>query len=131
MNFINTTQSYVRPAAKAGIIQQLRAFNSFEFPGDRVLWRRAGKVGLLMLPVVLMINLIIASAITNIERDMAAADDHRHALMDKNIEMLAKKARFWSPEHVRDLAADKLSLYTGSEKQVGKFNRRKGTFIYL
>lgn len=131
MNFINTTQSYVRPAVKMGIWQQLRTLNSFEMPGDRALWRIAGKAALLMLPFVLAINLFISSAITNIESNIAEADNLRHSLMDKNIEMLAKKARIWAPDHVRELAADKLSLYAGSKKQVGTFSRRKGTFVYL
>lgn len=96
-----------------------------------MLWKRAGKAALLMLPLVLAVNLCIASAITSIDHEISAMDNQRHELMDKNIEMLARKARLWAPENVREMAAGKLSLYGGAEKQIGKFSRRKGTFIYL
>ncbi|MFW2365734.1 MAG: hypothetical protein ACN4GW_04915 [Desulforhopalus sp.] len=131
MNFINTTQAYVRPAAKTTLLQQLCNLGTFDLPGGPALWKMAGKAALLMLPLVLAVNLFIASSITSIDHKLTAMDNQRHELMDKNIEMLARKARLWAPENVREMAADKLSLYTGSEKQVGKFSRRKGTFIYL
>lgn len=131
MNFINTTQTYVRPASKATLLQQFFNLGVFDLAGGPVIWKMAGKAGLLMLPLVLGVNLIIASAITSVDHKIIAVDNQRHELMDKNIGMLARKARLWAPEHVRELAADKLSLYAGAKKQVGKFSRRKGTFIYL
>lgn len=131
MNFINTTQTYVRPTSKTTLLQQLSSLGLFDLPGGPALWRMAGKTALLMLPLVLAVNLFIASAINGIEKDIAVVDNQRHGLMDQNIEMLARKARLWAPNHIRELAADKLYLYAGSKKQVGKFSRRKGTFNYL
>lgn len=131
MNIINTTQTYVRPTSKTPLLQQLCSHGLFELPGGVTLWRIAGKTALLMLPLVLAVNLLVASAITRIDNKIAVADNQRHELMDQNIEMLARKARIWAPENVRELAADKLSLFEGARDQIGKFSRRKGTFIYL
>ena len=131
MNIINTTQTYVRPASKNSLLQQLCSHGLLDLPGGPTLWRIAGKTALLMLPLVLAVNLLVASAITRIENKIVVADNQRHELMDQNIEMLAGKARIWAPENVRELAADKLSLFEGSKNQVGRFSSRKGTFIYL
>lgn len=131
MNFINTTQTYVRPASKTTPLRHLLNLGVFDLAGGPVLWKMAGKAALIMLPLVLGVNLIIASAITSVDHKITAVDNKRHELMDKNIEMLARKARLWAPGNVKELAAEKLSLYTGSKDQVGKFSRRKGTFIYL
>jgi hypothetical protein len=131
MNIINTTQTYVRPAVKTSLLQQLCNHGFFDLPGGPALWRIAGKTALLILPLVLAVNLLVASAITRIDNKIVLADNQRHELMDQNIELLARKARIWAPENVRKLAADKLSLYEGAKDQVGKFSSRKGTFIYL
>lgn len=131
MNIINTTQTYLRPASKISLLQQFWRNGSLDLPGGPTLWRMAGKTALLMLPLTLAVNLFVASAINSIDYKINMMDNQRHELVDQNIEMLARKARIWAPENVRDLAADKLSLYERAENQVGKFSRRKGTFIYL
>lgn len=136
MNFHNYTEGYIRPVAKMGLTQHmrfrnnLRSRNIFELSGGTVLWKAATKVVLLILPVMLVINILVASAINNIDRSFVNIDNQHHQLMDKNIEMLAHKARILAPAQLQKLAEEKLSLYATSEKQVGKFNRRKGTFSY-
>jgi hypothetical protein len=131
MNFQNYTQTYTRPVAKRGLRQQLRSCDVRNLPGGQLLWKAAAKVMLLLLPFVLVISMFVGSAINSVERSIVTVDNQRHELMDENIGMLARKARLWAPDHVQKLAEEKLSLYVSAKRQVGKFNRRKGTFTYL
>lgn len=131
MNFQNSTQAYLRPAPKIGFRQQFNFRDILDLPGGLVLWKPIGKIALVIVPLVLIINTLVASAIGNIDRSIKIVDDTHHELMDKNIEMLAAKAWMWAPDHIQELAEEKLSLYAVSKKQVGKFSKRKGTFIYL
>jgi hypothetical protein len=74
--------------------------------------------------------MFIVAAVGNTDNAIASVDNQRHELMDKNIELLARKARLYSPASVQKLAGEKLDLYVDSGEQVGRFNRRTGTFIY-
>lgn len=136
MNFQNYTEGYIRPVAKMGIMQhmqsrkRMRSRNIFELPGGIVLWKTAAKVMLWILPVILTVNMFVASAINNIDQSFVAVDNQHHLLMDKNIEMLAHRAQLLAPSKLQKLAEEKLSLYATSKNQVGKFNRRSGTFSY-
>lgn len=131
MNFHNSTQTYLRPVAKVGLRQQLRPRDLFDLPGGLVLWRSVGKVMLFILPLVLLVNMIFGSFIGSVDRSITVVDNQHHELMDQNIEMLATKARLWDPAYMQKLAGEKLSLHAVSKKQIGKFDRRKGTFTYL
>ncbi len=84
-----------------------------------------------LLPLVLAVNLYVVSSVSKINDSIIAADNNYHELMDKNIELRAVKARVRDPEQLQKLAADKLSLFVHSKGQVGKYNPRKGYFIYL
>jgi hypothetical protein len=130
MNYNNSTEAYMRSVAKIGIRQHSRSGGFFDLPGWLVLWKPAGKVLLMIFPLVLIINMFVASAVTNTERSIVDSDNKRHELMDKNIELLASKARLWAPKNFQQLAGEKLALHVNSGDQVGKFNRRTGTFIY-
>lgn len=122
MNYQNTTEAYLRPIANIGVRQHLRARGIRDLPGGQVLWRAVGKVALVLLPLVLTINLLLASAINDIGRSFVAVDNHRHELMDKNIELLAQKARLGAPDNIRQRAGEKLALYAASDEQVQRIN---------
>lgn len=123
MNFHNTTQvSYLRTVTNIGVRQQLQSRGVFDLPGGLVLWKAVGKIVLLILPFVLAANMFLASTVDGVERSLAAFDNERHELMDKNIGLLAKKARLNAPERVSQMAADKLSLYAASPGQIERIN---------
>ncbi len=123
MNFHNTTQvSYLRTVTNLGVRQQLQARGVFDLPGGSLLWKAVGVIMLLMLPFVLAANMFLASTIDDVERSLVVIDNQRHELMDKNIGLLAKKARLYAPERVSRLAADKLALYAASPGQVERIN---------
>jgi hypothetical protein len=122
MNFHNSTQAYLRPVTNIGIRQQLHARDVRDLPGGLVLWRAVGKVALVLLPLVLTMNLMLASAVNDIGGSFVAVDNQRHELMDKNIELLAKKARLTAPDNVLRKAGEKLALYAASDDQVQRIN---------
>ncbi|MGB3225333.1 MAG: hypothetical protein WBB23_21260 [Desulforhopalus sp.] len=130
MNYNNPTEAYMRPNAKIGVRQRVRPHDLIDLSSWLILWKPVGKILLVIFPFVLGINMFIASAITSADSAIASADNQRHELMDKNIGLLAHKARLWSPGSIKKLAGEKLDLYVDSGDQVGKFNRRTGTFIY-
>jgi hypothetical protein len=130
MNYNNSTEAYMRSVAKIGIGQRGGPRELVDLSGWLVLWKPVGKILLMILPLVLIINMFLGSAVTNVDRSIAAVDNRRHELMDKNIELLARKASLFSPASIRQLAGEKLALYTDSGDQVGRFNSRNGTFIY-
>jgi len=118
MNYNNSTEAYMRTVTKIGIRQHSRSGGLFDLSGWLVLWKPAGKVLLVLFPLVLIINMFVASSVTNTERSIVALDNKRHELMDKNIELLASKARLWAPDNFQQLAGEKLALYVRSENQV-------------
>lgn len=130
MNYNNSTQAYMRSIAKIGGQHQVGTRDLFDLSGWLVLWRPVGKILLMIFPVVLVIQLFIASAVTNTDQKITMLDNQRYELMDKNIELLALKAKLWAPENIEKLAGEKLALYADSGDQVGRFNRRNGTFVY-
>ena len=130
MNYNNSTEAYMRSVAKIGMRQHTRSREHFDLSGRLVLWKPVGKILLMILPIVLIINMFVASAVTNVNRSIVNVDNQRHELMDKNIELLARKAWLWSPSHMEQLAGEKLALHSNSRNQVGKFDSRSGAFIY-
>jgi hypothetical protein len=128
MTIYTATQNYVRPGLKPGLGQLLKLPKNF--PVDASLLRAFGKPMLFLLPVVLLINLAIVGSIGSMDRKMVAVGNERHQLMDQNIGLLATKARLYAPEHIKQLAAEKLSLYVADKEQVAKFNSRQRTFRY-
>lgn len=130
MNYNNSTQVYMQSVAKIGVRQQVGPRNLFDLSGWLGLWKPAGKILLMIFPLVLVINIFIASAVVNTDRSIANIDNQRHELMDKNIELLAGKARLLAPGNIQKLAGEKLGLYVDSGDQVRKFDPRTQTFIY-
>ncbi len=123
MNFHNTTQvSYLRTATNFGVRQQLESRDAFHLPGGLVLWKAVGRILLLMLPFVLAANMFLASTINDAKGSLATVDNQRHELMDKNIGLLAQRARLYAPERVSQMAADKFSLYAASPGQIERIN---------
>ncbi len=131
MNFNNSFQPSVSPAAQVTVGQRSQGLRIGKLPSGITLWRPVGKTLFFLLPLVLAVNLYVVSSVSKINDSIIAADNNYHELMDKNIELRAMKARVRDPEQLHKLAADKLSLFVHSKGQVGKYNPRKGYFIYL
>ena len=131
MNFQNSSQSYIPPVIQIGSRQRTRQLKISDYFGDISLWRPVGKVFLILLPLVFGINMYVSSSVSSINDSLVVLDNTRHELMDENIQLRATKARLRAPEMIQKLAGEKLSLYVAGKGQVGKYNRRKGTFTYL
>ncbi|OGR19190.1 MAG: hypothetical protein A2X81_12010 [Desulfobacterales bacterium GWB2_56_26] len=121
MNYQNTQEAYLRPVINIGVRHHLRARDTRELMGGLVM-KAVGKVALVLLPLVLTINMVLASAVHDIERSFTAVDNQRHESMDKNIELLAHRARFLAPDNIQQLAGQKLALFAASGDQVERFN---------
>jgi hypothetical protein len=131
MNFHSTSQSYMRPVIQVGVGQGSLPQRKGSLPTSIGFWRPVGKVLLAALLLVLAVNMYFAYYVSKVNESIIAADNKRHELMDKNIGLRATKARLRGDEQFQKLAAEKLSLYAHTKGQVGKFDRRKGYFIYL
>lgn len=122
MNYHNTTEAYLPPVINIGMSQHLRGRDARSLLGGLVLWRAVGKVALVLLPLVMVINLLLASAINNMGLSFSTVDNQRHELMDKNIELLARKARLGAPDNILRVAGDKLALHSASGGQIERLN---------
>ncbi len=129
MNYNNSTESYMRFVTKIGI-RQFRPRDLIDLSGWLALWKPTGKVLLIIFPLVVVVNMFLASVVSNIDRSIVNVDNQRHELIDTNMALLARKAMLWSPDSVQRLAGEKLALHATSGDQVGRFDRRTGTFIY-
>ena len=131
MNFHSTSQAYMRPVIQVGPGQRSLPQRKASFPATIAFWRPVGKILLVLLSIVLAINMYVTSSLDKAGESIIAADNKRHELMDKNIELRAKKAWLRADEQFQQLAGEKLSLYVHRKGQVGTFDQRKGNFIYL
>lgn len=121
MNYHNTQEAFLRPVINIGVRQQLRTGDARELLSGAVL-KAVGKVALVLLPLVLAINLLMASTAADITETMTAVDNQRHEAMDKNIGLLAQKARLMAPDNIEQLAGKKLALFSAAGDQVERFN---------
>lgn len=123
MNFHNTTQlSYLRPVTNIGLRQNLQPRGVVDLLGGVVLWKALGKLLLVVLPLMLAANVFLAGSVNDVEQSLVSVDNQRHDLMDKNIGLLAQKARMYAPERVGQLAGQRLSLYAASPGQIERIN---------
>lgn len=123
MNFHNTTQlSYLRPVTNIGLRQHLQPRGVVDLLGGVVLWKALGKLLLVVLPLMLAANVFLAGSVNDVEQSLVSVDNQRHDLMDKNIGLLAQKARMYAPERVGQLAGQRLSLYAASPGQIERIN---------
>lgn len=86
--------------------------------GDAVFWQKAAKVVGGVAVFLLVTNLVLGSVISSLEYSIAVEQSRHQELEDKNITLLAEKARIWAPHNVEMLAAERLSLYRAKEEQV-------------
>lgn len=123
MNFHNVQQvSYLRTVPNLGVRQQLQPRGAFDLPGGIVLWKAVAKVMLLILPLFFAVNMFLSAQREDVERSLVALDNQRHELQDKNIGLLAQKARLYAPEHVSQMAGTKLSLFVALPSQIERIN---------
>ncbi len=118
MNFHNSAQTYYRPRAHSHLFQQLTSQQDISRSGDGNVRRVVGKVLLVFCPLVLAINLGLASCSHTLEQSVQAVSNDRHERMERQIGLRAKKEQLSSPERVRIIAAEKLSLYVPDQEQV-------------
>ncbi len=118
MNFHNPAHNYCRPRANSHFFQQLSCQQDISRSGDRNVSGAVGKVLLVFCPLVLVMNLGLASCSHTLEQSVQAVSNVRHELMERQMSLRAKKEQLSSPERVRILAAEKLSLYAPDQEQV-------------
>jgi hypothetical protein len=118
MNIHNPAQPYYRARAHSNLFRQLSGRQDISRSGDRKVWRAVGKMLLVFSPLVLAINLGLASCSHTLEQSVQAVSNVRHERVERQISLRAKKEQLSSPERVRIIAAQKLSLYVPDQEQV-------------
>lgn len=121
MNFHNPAETYFRPRARAHFLQELDQQKVFSLSGDRKLWRSVGKILLILCPLLLAVNLWLASSFNNLEKSVQVVENLRYELMESQNNLRAKRDQLLSPERVRIIAAQKLSLHVPGKEQVRVF----------
>lgn len=121
MNFQNPAQPYHRTRAHSHLFQQLTSQQDISRSGDRKVWRAGGKVLLVFSLLVFAINLGLVSCSRTLEQSVQAASNVRHERLGRQTSLRVKKEQLSSPERVRLIAAEKLSLYVPEQEQVKVF----------
>ena len=121
MNFHNPTPTYFRSRANSRFLRELDNQKVFSISTDRKLWLSVGKLLLVLCPIMLSINLWLASSLNNLEKSVQVVENVRHELIDCQINLRAKRDQLLSPERVRILAAQKLALHVPGKEQVNVF----------
>ncbi len=121
MNFHNPAQLYPRPMMRTQFRCQTRRQKVFTWSADKVLFFAIGKVMLILLPLVLVMNLWLASWSSSLIVSLKDVDNTHRILMDKQIKLRAEKAQLYSPEQVQLLAAEKFSLHVPGKEQIVVF----------
>ena len=119
MNIHNPAQSFFRPMVNTRFRQQLRRQKTLTV--DKVLWLSVGKILLVLCPLVLVVNLWLASSFHNLDASVKEVESARHELMDKQIRLRAQKAQLFSPEQIQMIAAERFSLQVPEKDQVKIF----------
>ena len=123
MNFHNTTHvSYLRTVPQLGVRQQLSSRDVYDVPGGLVLWKAVAKTLFFILPIILLAHIFLTSEMNDMQKSLAQVDNERHELTDKNIGLLAQRAKLYAPERISEMAASKLSLYAAVPGQIERVN---------
>jgi hypothetical protein len=120
MIFHNSAQSYVRPNANIGIRQHLARCSNGELPGGILLWKAVGKVTVAVCVATITLNVMLSVYKGNLATAAVALEQQRHELMDKNINLRAKRAALLSPQAIERAAGKRLSLHSPVKGQTIK-----------
>ena len=119
MNFHNPAQSFLRPMVNTRFKQQFCRQKTLTV--DKVLWLSVGKILLVLCPLVLVVNLWLASSFHNLDASVKEVQSAQHELMDKQIKLRAQRAQLFSPEQIQMIAAEKFSLRVPEKEQIKLF----------
>ncbi|MBU1565503.1 MAG: hypothetical protein KJ630_07730 [Proteobacteria bacterium] len=121
MNFHNPAQPYFRSRANTHSLQQLHKQKVFSLSRDRKVWFSAGKMLLVLCPMLLAVNLWLASSFNKLSQSVQVLENVQHELIESQITLRIKKDQLFSPERVRVIAAEKLALNIPEKEQVKVF----------
>lgn len=109
--------NYCRPVVTSSVRQQLFQ-KALDLVGPKVVWIAIGKVLLLFVPLMFLVNFWLSSSAERNVAAILAAEEGYYLHMDENIKLRAERARLYSPEHLNTLAAKQLALYVPEKGQV-------------
>lgn len=118
MTIQSTAGNRFRTAAYPGFRQRVARRGPLALPGGLPLWRAVGKTMLWGLPVVLGINLWLASMCNSYTAQAASTQQLLLQEKKNNAELALKRSRLFSPVRLKIAAAAKLDLHEPAAKQV-------------
>ncbi len=110
MNIQSLAQSYFPKSSHSGFRQNLQQQRGLDLADGIQLCSAVGKVVLVILPLVLVVNLWIASAVNSIETKIQIERQSLAFISQQNTNLEKGKERLLSPVRIQVLAAEKLSL---------------------
>ncbi|MEK6201413.1 MAG: hypothetical protein N2A40_03195 [Desulfobulbaceae bacterium] len=110
----------IRPMVPSSMRHQLgRKILALTVP--KGVWLVAGKVSLLLCPLLFLVNLWLSSSAERVAVEILAGEEGRFVLMDEHIKLRAERARLYSPGYLNEVAANQLALYVPEKRQVTRF----------
>lgn len=120
MNIQSSTHNYFRTASHATHGHQTAKVGILPLFTDLVVLRKAIKVLLCMLPLILGINLWLASHISSQEAIALQVNEAIVAVKKSNVELQGSRDTLYEPESIKIAAAEKLLLFEAGPGQIIK-----------
>lgn len=114
MNSHYPTQTYFRQAAELGLRQQV----SRPMLIDAKIWPRVWSLLLIICFILLPVNFWLCHLLADLEQALQTEEDIRHELTETRIRLQATRDLMYSPDRIRMLASQQLSLYLPDREQV-------------
>lgn len=106
------------PKAALRFAQQLEEQRVFSLGGDKPLWRTLAKLLLAVAPLLVAVQWSLSSTANTYSRALAESLATHHVLQENRAALDTLRGRLSSPERIRIIAAEKLSLYSPNKEQI-------------
>jgi len=107
-----------RPKTVTGFCQQLEEQRVFSLAGDKPLWFALAKLLLAIAPLLAALQWQLSSTSTSYSRALAESQATHHVLLENRVALDSLRGRLSSPERIRFIAAEKLSLHSPDKDQI-------------
>lgn len=107
-----------RPKAVAGFSQHLEEQRVFSLVGDKPLWLALAKLLLAIAPLLVTVQWQLSSTYNSYSQALAESQSAHHVLLENRVALDTLRSRLSSPERIRIIAAEKLSLHSPDKSQI-------------
>ena len=107
-----------RPKNLPGFCQHLEEQRVFSLAGDKPLWLALAKLLLAIAPLLAAMQWQLSSTFNSYDRALTESQATHQVLLENRVALDTLRGRLSSPERIRFIAAEKLSLHSPAKDQI-------------